>query len=255
MKDFIRRNGSTILTVLGGVGVVTTALSTAKATTKALYILEQAEKEKGEELTKSEKIKKAGPSYIPTVITGAATIACIFGANVLNKRNQAALISAYAFLDNSYREYRQKLIEMYGEETHQSIVDAIAVEKAEDIRITSETLCDICDLSTEDEQSEPKLFYDEYSNRYFETTIEQVITAEYHLNRNYILRGYSVLNELYEFLGLEPTEYGEVLGWAPLDDGMYWIDFNHRKVLIDDDLECYILEMPFEPRLNYDEYE
>ena len=255
MKDFIRRNGSTILTVIGGVGVVATALSTAKATTKALDILEQAEQEKGEKLTKSEKIKKVGPIYIPTVITGAATIACIFGANVLSKRNQAALISAYALLDNSYKEYKQKLIELYGEETHQNIIDSIAVEKAEDIRITSETLCNICDLSTEENQSEPILFYDEYSNRYFEATIEQVITAEYHLNRNYILRGYTVLNELYEFLGLEPTEYGSVLGWAPLDDGMYWIDFNHRKVVLDDGLEIYILEMPFEPRLNYDEYE
>jgi hypothetical protein len=32
--------------------------------------------------------------------------------------------------------------------------------------------------------------------------------AEYHLNRNYILRGEAVINELYEFLGLEPTDWG-----------------------------------------------
>lgn len=255
MKEFIRRNGSTILTVLGGVGVVATALSTAKATTKAIDILELERQEKGEELTTSEKIKKVGPAYIPAVITGVATVACIFGANVLNQKHQAALMSAYALLDSSYKDYKRKLVELYGKETHQSVVDAIAVEKAEDIRITSESLCNICDLSTEDNLGEPVLFYDEYSNRYFESTIEQVITAEYHLNRNYILRGYSVLNELYEFLGLETTDYGAEVGWAPLDDGMYWIDFNHRKVLIDDDLECYILEMPFAPRLNYDEYD
>lgn len=69
------------------------------------------------------------------------------------------------------------------------------------------------------------LFYDEHSNRYIESTIEQVIAAEYHLNRNYILRGYSYLNKLYEFLGLESTNYGSVLGWVSNDDGMYWIDF------------------------------
>ena len=72
------------------------------------------------------------------------------------------------------------------------------------------------------------------------------MNAEYHLNRNYILRGYSYLNEFYEFLGIEETDYGSVLGLAPTDDGMYWIDFNHRKVVMEDGLEVYIIEMPFE---------
>ena len=42
---------------------------------------------------------------------------------------------------------------------------------------------------------------------------EQVLMAEYHLNRNYILRGEAVINELYEFLGLEPTDWGAEAGW------------------------------------------
>ena len=62
------------------------------------------------------------------------------------------------------------------------------------------------------------------------------------------------MNELYEFLGLEPTDAGSVLGWAPLDEGMYWIEFNHRKSELKDGTEFYILEMPFEPRVDYDEY-
>ena len=73
------------------------------------------------------------------------------------------------------------------------------------------------------------------------------MAAEYHLNRNYILRGYAYLNEFYVFLGIEETDYGSVLGWAPNDDGMYWIDFNHSKTVLDDGLEVYIIEMPFEP--------
>ena len=59
------------------------------------------------------------------------------------------------------------------------------------------------------------------------------------------------LNEFYEFLGLEKTDYGELLGWAPLDEGMYWIEFNHRKLIMEDGLQCYILEMPFDPREEY----
>ena len=42
-------------------------------------------------------------------------------------------------------------------------------------------------------------------------SLEQVLMAEYHLNRNYILRGEAVINELYEFLGLEPTDWGGLL--------------------------------------------
>lgn len=253
-KVFLKRNASTILTYAGGAGVVVTSVMAVKATPKAVALLEKAKEEKNEELTKLEKVRVAGPTYIPTILTGAATLTCIFGANVLNKRNQAALTSAYALLDTSYKEYKAKLKELYGEETHNEIVNSIMVEKADDIYVRSECLSTNCDLSLEENDGKPRLFYDEHSNRYFEATIEQVMNAEYHLNRNYILRGYSYLNEFYEFLGIEETDYGSVLGWAPVDDGMYWIDFNHRKVALDDGLEVYIIEMPFAPTYDFLEY-
>ena len=244
---FVKKNSATILTCVGGVGVVSTAILAAKATPKAIKLLEEAKKEKQEELTNWEIVRVAGPAYIPTVITGAATLACIFGANVMNKRSQAALMSAYALLDTKFKEYKDKVKELYGEETHQEIVNAIAVEKADDVYVRSECLCMNCDLATEENDGEPKLFYDEHSNRYFEATIEQVIQAEYHLNRNFTLRGYVYLNEFYEFLGLSITEYGDVMGWAVNDDEIYWVDFNHRKVAMDDGLEVYIIETPYEP--------
>ena len=251
---YFKKNSATILTCVGGVGVVATSIMAVKATPKAIKIIEQAEGEKGEKLTKIEKIQFAGKCYIPTIITGMSTIACIFGANTLNKKQQAALMSAYALLDNSYKEYRNKLKELYGEEAHEAIVDAIAIEKAKDSNVSGSYMVGNCDQLLDDVTSEPVLFYEEYSNRYFETTIEQVLNAEYHLNRNYILRGYSCLNELYEFLGLDPTDSGAFLGWTPTDEGEYWIEFNHRKVILDDGLECYILEMPFEPSGEFAEY-
>ena len=253
-KLFLQRNAPTILTCLGGVGVVVTSITAAKATPKALKALEKAENEKGDKLTKMEKVKAAGPAYIPAIIAGTSTISCIFGANILNKHHQASLMSAYSLLNESYKEYKNKLKELYGEEAHQRIVDALAVEKTEDMVIRSEYLCSGCDLSLDKHCGDPVVFYDEFGDRYFEATIEQVLTAEYHLNRNYILRGFAVLNELYDFLGLEPTDYGSVVGWEPVDDGMYWIEFNHRKVINDDGSEVYILEMPFEPAVGYGDY-
>ena len=247
-KVFWKRNGSTILTCAGAVGVVTTGIMAVKATPKALKLIEEAKEEKGEDLTTLEIVRVAGPSYIPTILIGVSTIACIFGANVLNQRNQAALASAYALLDSSFKEYKETLKELYGEEAHQNIMDHIAIEKAKEVGVHGSYFATTCDLTADERCGEPVLFYEEYSNRYFEATIEQVINAEYHLNRNYILRGYSYLNELYEFLGLETTDYGSVLGWTPTDEGEYWLEFNHRKVTLDDGLECYILEMPFEPK-------
>lgn len=251
---FCKQNASTILTCIGGVGVVATTIMAVKATPKAMTLLEKAEKEKGEELTKLEKIKVAGPTYISTILVGGSTIACIFGSNILNKQHQAALISAYALVDNSFKEYKKKLKELHGDEAHEEIVNAIAVEKAEKTYIHADSFCNNCNLALEEISSKEVLFYEEFGNRYFTSTIEQVMNAEYHLNRNYILRGYSYLNELYEFLGIEGNDYGSVLGWAPNDEGMYWIDFNHRKATMNDGTEFYILEMPFEPTYDFLEY-
>lgn len=232
-----------------------TAITTARTAPKVSMILEEAKKEKGEELTRKEKFKIAAPKYIPSILIGAGTVACIFGANILNKRHQAALVSAYTLVDSSFKEYKQKLKELYGNEAHNKIIDSIAIEKVDpDWNVSGSYFTAKCDLTNEDSCGDPVLFYEEYGNRYFEATIEQVINAEYHLNRNHVLRGYAYLNELYDFLGLESTDYGSVLGWSPTDDGEYWIEFNHRKVVLDDGLEVYILEMPYEPRYDPLEY-
>ena len=248
MKNFIKRNAVTILTCMGGAGVILTAVTAVKDTPKALKKLDEAKTERGEDLTNIEKIKVVGPVYIPAVLIGVGTISCIIGAKVISKRSQAALFGAYTLIDSSYKEYKHKLKELYGEETHQKIVDAIAVEKVDpNWTVRGSYICDSCDITSDDSCSEPVLFYEEHSNRYFMSTIEQVINAEYHLNRNYVLRGATTLNELYDFLGLEPTEYGDVLGWAPTDEGECWVEFNHRKTVLTNGVEGYVIEMPFEP--------
>lgn len=251
---FMKRNASTILTCLGGIGVVTTTVMAVKATPKALQLIEEAEKEKGEKLTTWETVKTTAPTYIPTVLFGVGTVACIFGANILNKRQQASLMSAYALLDESYKKYRRKVVELYGKETHEEIVNAIAVEKANEVYMHASNLGVDRTQFLEEDYSDPVLFYDEYGHRYFEAPIEQVILSEYHLNRNYTMRGFALLNEFYEFLGLEQTDYGGEVGWVIEYNDSFWIDFNHRKVTMDDGLECYIIEMMFEPTTDWKEY-
>lgn len=243
-KLFISRNGSTILTCAGGLGLVATAVLTAKATPKAMTRVENAQKEKGEELTKLETAIAAAPAYIPPILTGLATFACMFGANAMNKRQQASLISAYALLDNSYKEYKKKVDEVYGEGATQNVQAEIAKDKYED-----------CDIEPDDGM---KLFYDEFSGRYFESTIEKVQRAEYEINRDLNMQCYATLNDFYDYLGLIPMDGGDDLGWSADMNAEYywqsWIDFIHHDVVMDDGLEVTIITMVIEPTLGWEEY-
>lgn len=249
---FLKRNSSTILTSIGAVGVVATAVMAAKATPKALELLKDATDEKGEELTKMEVVQVAAPAYIPTVVVGTSTIACIFGANVLSRRHQASLASAYALVDSAYKDYRNKVKELYGEEADRNIRAAIAKDKCTELGAHAPGFGSL-DIS-----GERRLFYEEYRGKYFETTIENVQNAEYHLNRNFAMRGDTNLNEFYSFLGLEPTKEGYVFGWdlCKLSEeyDAYWIDFDHETITLEDGLECCIIHFPIPPVANYDSY-
>lgn len=239
---FMKKNAPTILTSIGGVGVVTTAVMAAKATPKALLVLEQAKVEKGEELTVLEKVKVAGPVYIPTAVMGATTLVCIFGANVLNKKNQAALSSAYAMVNNSYREYKKKVAELYGQEGEEQVVREIAR-----------------DNYNEDEvRGEGELFYDEYSGRFFHSTLEAVQQAEYQVNRDLVMQDWATVNDFYRYLKVPGIDGGDVIGWStPMNEQMYWqtwVDFSHLKMVDDDCLEYYILRMYQEPMPDFEDF-
>lgn len=234
---YFKRYSSTLLTFIGAVGVVGTAVMAAKAAPKALKLLESAEKQKGEELTALEKVQTAGPVYIPTVTIGASTIACIFGANVLSRRNQAALTSAYALIDRSYKEYRKTLINLHGEEADIEVRNAMAREH-----------CNFHQLRL-DVPDGKAIFYEEISGQSIVCYEREIMDAEYHMNRNYAIRGYALLNELYEFLGLPATEYGGIAGWS-MASGLSWIDFEHRMIDNDDGgTACYSIDMVFPPEI------
>lgn len=161
MGTFWKRNGSTILAIVGAAGVVATAVLAAKETPKAIRLVEEAEEEKGEKLTTLETVKTVAPAYIPAAITGVTTIACIFGIGTLNKKQQASIASAYALLDRSYKEYRKKVNDIYGEEADDRVKDGIAKDQYEDI--------------TPSGDSEKTLFLDFNTLQYFEAKFEDVV--------------------------------------------------------------------------------
>lgn len=160
-KLFFKRNSSTILTCLGAAGTVATAVLAVKATPKAIRLLDEAEEVKGEELTNLEKVEIAGPAYIPAILVGLSTVACIFGANTLNKRQQASLMSAYALLDSSYQEYRNKVTEIYGEDADDQIKEEIVKDRRKEF-----------------EENLPEgeaLFFDYNAMEYFNASFDDVL--------------------------------------------------------------------------------
>ena len=230
-KLFLKRNSSTILTCLGAVGAITTTIMAVKATPKALTLLEEAEREKEERLTKLETVVVAAPVYIPSVLVGASTLACVFGANILNKRQQAAITSAYALLNTSYMEYKDKVAEILGKEGHEEIQAEIAKDNYDGS-------IDVIDGN--------ELFYDAFSGRYFKSTKHKVQEAEYYLNRDLVMRDYIYLNEWYDYLGLPQVDGGWDVGWCGSvcyeAYWQMWVDFSHKKTVLDDGLECTVVD-------------
>lgn len=259
--DWLKKNASTILTCLGAGGVVATVALAIKATPKALDKIQCAQVDKGEEilhklregaleksdagyilpkLTAIETLQACWKEYLPTVAVGTGSLICIFGANVLSRRQQASLASAYAALESAYQGYRRKVCSILGPDTDAMIEKAVEQEK-QDIED---------DLPPWDEV---QTFYLPCCGKaaFFERTMEEVVQAEYHINRNLVLRGEVTLNEFLSFLGLDAVEEGDVIGWdcyiGETQYGYRWIDFNHRHYVTDDGLTVCSIDTPFVP--------
>lgn len=242
----LQKHSATILSVISSAGVIGTAVLAIKATPKANRLIEESEvKKKGDKLDKRELVMIVVPAYLPTIVTGALTICCIFGANVLNKKQQAAITSAYAMLNDSYKHYRDAAKTVYGEDADSKI----QAQVAQDARIYTDDWGYQTYNMDMDPDSERVLCYDMFSNRYFNTTMAAIINAQYHINRNLQLRGYSTLNEFYSFLGIDDVENGDKMGWdlqEIYEGGEMWLDFNNQKTVMDDGMECIIIS-GFEP--------
>lgn len=241
------RSVVTIMTMcVSMAGVVATAVLTAKATPKAEKLLKEL-KDENPEPTTLETVKKVAPAYIPAAVSGTLTIACIAATTILNRKSQASLASAYALLNHNYQRYRDHVKKIFGEDADQKVVDSIVKEecKSKPLYSTTGWGVDTLDFNV---QEEKRLFYDSYSERYFESTIGRVLQAEYHLNRNFALGGNVSVNMFYDFLGLEPVKDGDVNRWD-VDGGIMWVDFNHRTVMLEEDgnLECNVIDFVFTP--------
>ena len=229
-KKYLRNHSPTILSGIASVGVIASTVMAVKATPKALQLLEDATNEKDDKLSKIEVIRIASPAYIPTAVTCLSTIICIFGANALNRKQQVSLMSAYALLNDSFKNYRDAANSVYGDDADSKI-------KAE-VAKTTYVSCDGYSIYNPDMdfENEKLLFYDFYSQRYFNATLPAVLNA---------------LNEFYEFLGVAPIDGGDDIGWnmdyMMTGCGALWLDFENEYTKMEDGMECFIISAIIEP--------
>lgn len=234
----LKKSSPTILTVISVGGVVATAVLSAKAAPKAVKLVEEGKKK--EDMTDATKleviavnIKYGWKPFIPAVATAAGTIACVLGSNILNKKQQAALTSAYMMLESQYRDYRKKVVERHGEEEDKQIIDSIIKDKL--IQVNGESF---------DLNDEKLTFYEFHRDHYFEITMADFLYAVEAINRDLQFHDYVCLNEFYHYLGLDPIAEGWILGWSreflECNIGVIpWLDIEWCKKTINDDFEYY----------------
>ena len=140
----LKKHSPEILVVAGVIGVVTSAVMACKATTKVNEILDKTkedveaihkceEDESMKEQYSSEDAKKDltivyaqtgvkfAKLYGPSVVLGALSITSILASNNILRKRNVALGAAYAAIDKGFKEYRNRVIERFGEEVDREL--------------------------------------------------------------------------------------------------------------------------------------
>lgn len=232
---------SILISCATGVGVIVTGILSYKAGVKAVKLKETDGTAKDYVLC-----------YAPAVASAGATILGIAYSARLSSVQIKGLTAALLAAQDGYKRYTEQVIDIYGEEAHQKILENVNKVPCVPPPITAESMLDCCGLDfNADNMETVRTFYDAFSDRYFDSTIQNVLQAEYHVNRNFALGATVPLNMFYEFLGIDPVEDGDKLCWS-FEDGIEWIDFNHRTILKHGN-KVPIIEIVTEPYDVYDD--
>lgn len=206
IRQNIKEHSPAILSVMAGVGTLTTAYLTGRASFEASHIIEDYEAEHGHSSDSKQRIwdrtKIVWQLYIPAGIAAATTITCIVGANRLEARRVLAAQAAFAISERAYSEYRDKVTEEYGESKARSIRDKVAEDRVkgnpppEVILVAGNVLC--CEL---------------FTGRYFQSDMETLKKARNELNARILAHDYATLDDWYYMIKLPYTSYSSEIGW------------------------------------------
>lgn len=196
--------------ILVGVGITSFVVGTVtaiKATPKAVELIKEAEKEKGEELTKPEVVKTVWKQYIPTAISVVTGAACVIGAHKAHVRKTATIATACQLAERSLEEFKTAAIETVGEKKMKVIHEKMAEKAVENMDE------EYVNANTTRTKYGDVLFYDGLTGRYFRSDMQAIRAAVNDVNEVLLDQDYVELNDLYYRWGLETVDIGEELGW------------------------------------------
>lgn len=232
-----------ILTGLGITGLLTAIGLAVKVTPKALTLIDEAKKEKGEDLTKLETVKTVWKCYIPVAGAAVVSSACIIFASKESRRRNAALAAAYSLSESAITEYKDKVIETVGEKKEQDIQDAIAKDEIDKNPVVLKEVIETGDGKT--------LCYDPFGGRYFRSDIDFIKTAIVDINFLMINDTSAQLNDFYDKIHLNNSIAGEILGW----------DVNNGKLSLKASAQisesgepCIVVKFNIPPTCDYEKY-
>lgn len=242
----IKKRSPEILTGLGIAGMVTTTVLAVKATPKALELIEEEKRKQNRELLDEaekngqencsqidklkpvEVVKVAWKPYIPAVLLGTVSAACLIGANSVHARRHAALYSAYKLSETALTEYKDKVKEIVPEKKVKEIKQKLADDKVDKV----------AKKDSENKDSKPRVivsndgdtwFVDPFTNEPFLSTTAKVDAAINKVNRQMMDEMFASLSDLYDELGIDHTVNSDDIGWC-IDDGLIESDFSDAVV-------------------------
>lgn len=254
----VRKHSPEILAGVGVVGVIASTVMACKATTKLSDILEEskdqldqiktvavdpayADKYSEDDAKKDTTITyvqtgvKVAKLYAPSVILCAGSLGCLLASNNILKKRNAALSAAYMTVDKSFKEYRKRVADRFGEEVEKEIRYNI---KAKEVTTVDENGNEVTETVKVMDGTDDPNTYSDYARFFDESCAAWQNDAEYNLTflkaqqqyANDLLksRGRLFLNEVYRMLGIDETKAGQVVGWVYNPDnptGDNFVDF------------------------------
>lgn len=210
--NLISDNAPAILTAFGAVGVVTTAVLTARSTFEAAEVIRDeviARNELGhDDLTTPEKVKMTAGLYVEPVVMGALSCAAIIGSHRISSRRAAVLAAAYALNEGKLEEYQEKIKEKLGVKKEAEARAEIAQDRVNRDFGNSEVLLD--------EGDNKVLIREDYTGRFFWSTIEDVNRAVNEVNMQILnSRDKAVrMSDFHKRLGLSEVSLSDCMGWT-----------------------------------------
>lgn len=242
----LKKHSPEILVVAGIAGTVVSAVLACKATTKVAEILDETKGTldtihegmetgaiNGQEYTTEDGKKdtvvvyaqtgmKLAKLYAPAIILGTLSITSILASNNILRKRNVALGAAYAAIDKSFKEYRGRIIERFGEQVDTELKYGIKAKKFEEIEVDPETgkekkVKKTVMVADPNLQSDYAVYFDSKSRNY-ETNPDYnrmfLKAQQAFANDKLQTRGHLFLNEVLDDLDLPRTPAGQIVGWT-----------------------------------------